>query len=1227
MTYKTDIARAMRRVGLSRLVDSSVLRRATGVTIPATRQPSDEDQSATPSNLGINGPKLSVIVPTYNVEEYLANCLDSILGQSYTNLDVIVVNDGSTDQSGAIADSFARKHKRLRVIHKHNAGLGAARNTGLDYSDSEYVTFVDSDDTLPPDAYQTAMTSLLNTNSDVSIGSVERFDSRNKWLPFWVKLAHDEYRPAIHGLDFPPIMWDVFAWNKIYKRDTWDQLVGRFPEGTLYEDQECTAKLFVGGAKIDVLESVVYRWRLRDDNSSITQQKTNINDLSQRLDVMDSVESIISGTSDEYVDYWYSKTLGEDLYYYLREIPRADDDFFDLLSNRTRSLWENASDDAIAGIPPTRKALCYYVANKTKGEVTRLLVQFERTKEAYDIQYNDGEMTFTIPDEFGHSFALPEDLTRVIPDHITADAKIDFFDPRSNGDVVFEGFAKLNCVGFATGFSADLYDSQTDQVVATLEIEQKTRQADYRISDTLHSYKDAGFDLTIPHYVIDQIASVSNATQSARLTLRIHVHLGEHTWTVTDVKRDINSFAGYPHATEFTSRNHRLAIQGDPRVRTDLLVISPKLVASHIEIVNGELEVTLDSSAIQAAFGTDKSIDAYLLVQSNDVELGRSYFNFTHELAIARIPLPDLSLNRALCIDRHDLYVGSPNGMRTAIAVSQGQATRNRNADLQIGMSGFGYATLDQPIQSASVHAVEVDDRSATLTVTGSFTLSPRAARSVTPTLALVGSGRNIYPAQLSINSQTREYSAVFSLTGFVAPTGNRLESASHYILQLLLASGKTHPASSWVTTNVDLERSLPMRSKCGDHLLTVDPVGNSRSLRVQISAPLSPTTELGRWNESRNTRTFISPTRTISPNTVLFESFAGHSIGDSPLALNNEIARRFPSATRYWTVRSSKSYVPAGATPVIYGSIDWFDAVASSAVLINNNNFPYYFSKHREQIYLQTWHGTPLKRIGNDVPASNLSLSYRALMKDEAEKHWSFLLAQSPWAADTLSNAFGYSGDIIVEGYPRNDVLVDSSYAAARRNEVRKRLGISNTQTAILYAPTWRDNLKDRSGHYSMVDFLDVNKSSQELGKSSKILYRGHSNSIYSKRDHFSERVIDVSLYSDINDLILASDALITDYSSIMFDYVVTGKPIAFLCPDLDSYQEKVRGFYFDFESMAPGEILRSRKDAIELLRSSCMFTSQSTERYVAFAQKFASLDDGAAAERVVGQIGHFFS
>ena len=218
MTYKTDIARAMRRVGLSRLVDSSVLRRATGVTIPATRQPSDEDQSATPSNLGINGPKLSVIVPTYNVEEYLANCLDSILGQSYTNLDVIVVNDGSTDQSGAIADSFARKHKRLRVIHKHNAGLGAARNTGLDYSDSEYVTFVDSDDTLPPDAYQTAMTSLLNTNSDVSIGSVERFDSRNKWLPFWVKLAHDEYRPAIHGLDFPPIMWDVFAWNKIYKR-------------------------------------------------------------------------------------------------------------------------------------------------------------------------------------------------------------------------------------------------------------------------------------------------------------------------------------------------------------------------------------------------------------------------------------------------------------------------------------------------------------------------------------------------------------------------------------------------------------------------------------------------------------------------------------------------------------------------------------------------------------------------------------------------------------------------------------------------------------------------------------------------------------------------------------------------------------------------------------------------------------------------------------------------
>lgn len=1228
MTYKTDIARALRRAGLSRLVESPMLRRAAGVIPPNVKQAEDRDHtSASSIDLGANGPKLSVIVPAYNVQQYLATCLDSILSQSYSNLDVIVVNDGSKDQTGNIADEYARKHKRLRVIHKRNAGLGAARNTGLDFSDSEYVTFVDSDDIVPPDAYKTAMKSLLNTGSDLSVGSVERFDSRNKWLPFWVHLAHDEYRPSVRGLDFPPIMWDVFAWNKVYKRSAWDRLVGRFPEGTLYEDQECTAKLYVGDAQIDVLDTVVYRWRLRDDNSSITQQKTDIGDLRQRLDVMAKVESIIGSTNDDYRDYWYTKTLGEDLYYYLREIPRAGDEFFETLSTRTSSLWNSASDASIAGIAPTRRALCYYVATKQRFEAERLLVQFDRTKEDYDVSYEDGTLTFQIPDHAGHPFSIPEHLNSVVPDHLVADAKLDMFEAKSNGDVVFKGFAKLQYFGAPTGLSADLYNSNSEQVSATLEIERVTRSADFRIGDSLHNYENAGFELTIPHYVIDEIGSDSSSAQSDQLTLRIHIHVGEHTWTVSNVKRDLHSFAGYPHASEITTRTNRVAVQGDPRVRTDILVISPKVAASHIDVEGGELVVRINPDSLSTAFGTDSPVGTYATIQSRNSELARGYFELAENETIARVPLLGFVPNPALCVDKYDLFVGSPNGMRTSIAINQNQSSKNRDVDIQIGASGFGYAVLEKPIQAASVHDIQVNSFNGTLTVTGTFTLDANVARNVIPTLALVGAERNIYTQSLHIDSIKRTYVAEFPLNDAVAIPASRPESASHFILQLLLASGKPHPASSWVTTNVDFERTLPRRVICGDHLLTLDPVGSSRSLRIQVSAPLRPKTELGRWNESVNSRTFISPTRAVRDNTVLFESFAGHSVGDSPLALNNEIARRFPSAKRFWTVRDKTSYVPSGATPVVFRSSEWFDVVASAAVLINNNNFPHYFSRHPDQVYVQTWHGTPLKKIGNHVPASNLSLNYRALMKVEAEQHWSFLLAQSPWAAETLSNAFGYSGTMIVEGYPRNDALTDSESASSRRNEIRRLLGVSDSQRAILYAPTWRDNLKDRSGHYSMVDFLDVNKTSRRLGRSSKILYRGHSNSLFGKRMSFNEGVLDVSTYPDINDLILASDALITDYSSIMFDYVVTGKPIAFLCPDLDTYQEEVRGFYFDFESVAPGEILRSGQAVVELLESPSMFTASSTQRYIEVKRRFAGLDDGNASERVVDRIGRYLA
>src|SRR5690606_37289810 len=147
------------------------------------------------------------------------------------------------------------------------------------------------------------------------------------------------------------------------------------------------------------------------------------------------------------------------------------------------------------------------------------------------------------------------------------------------------------------------------------------------------------------------------------------------------------------------------------------------------------------------------------------------------------------------------------------------------------------------------------------------------------------------------------------------------------------------------------------------------------------------------------------------------------------------------------------------------------------------------------------------------------------------------------------------------IEGYPRNDVLMTGD-----RDEIRTRLGIGADEKAILYAPTWRDD-RDR-----IVEFLDLPALAQQTD--AVVLVRGHSRTLAAGQDATGPRVVDVTAYPDIAQLLLAADVLLTDYSSVMFDFTATGKPIHFFTPDLDHYRGELRGFYFDLAARAPGPL-----------------------------------------------------
>ena len=351
--------------------------------------------------------------------------------------------------------------------------------------------------------------------------------------------------------------------------------------------------------------------------------------------------------------------------------------------------------------------------------------------------------------------------------------------------------------------------------------------------------------------------------------------------------------------------------------------------------------------------------------------------------------------------------------------------------------------------------------------------------------------------------------------------------------------------------------------------------------------------------------------TRTLK-NQVLFESFQGKVIGDNPLDIFNELKRARPDLKFLWTT-GPNTQAPEGAKGVRFASREWLDALATSKYLVNNTNWPWYFRKVTGQVYLQTWHGTPLKRLGRQIPNNNLTKSYLDTMDREAAA-WDYLISPNPFCTEVFPQAFGYSGRILETGYPRNDRLSTSS--GADRQRIRESIGVANPATiVVMYAPTWRDYKRSATGNWESVTFMDKDI---ELPEGFQMIYRGHTNTHAAHKAEVAGRAIDVTKYPDVTELYLAADVLITDFSSVMFDYTVTGKPIMFLAPDLERYRAE-RGFYFDFENEAPGPILKTDQEVLVALTKLETISSEYHAKYRAWQQKFNSLEDGHAAKRVV--------
>ncbi|WP_067927779.1 CDP-glycerol glycerophosphotransferase family protein [Alicyclobacillus shizuokensis] len=358
-----------------------------------------------------------------------------------------------------------------------------------------------------------------------------------------------------------------------------------------------------------------------------------------------------------------------------------------------------------------------------------------------------------------------------------------------------------------------------------------------------------------------------------------------------------------------------------------------------------------------------------------------------------------------------------------------------------------------------------------------------------------------------------------------------------------------------------------------------------------------------------------------VRSDLIVFQSYYGNSYACNPRAIYEQMLRQGRRFRAVWVMKDLNKRLPGSPRLVKPRSTAYFYYMARAKYFINNGNFPDFYRKRRGTVHVETWHGTPLKRLGYDVdPGSTAYKENTAPELLSRVRRWDYLVAPNPYTAEILCRAYRYDKAVLEVGYPRNDVFYRPD-AARRAQEIRRRLDIPETKRIILYAPTWRDSEHQGQQRHAPYEFrFDLDDFKREFGHDYVLLLRLHY--FDAQRMQWiddSGIVRNLTYYDDIADLYLISDLLITDYSSVMFDFANSGRPMIFFTYDLLAYRSVMRGFYFDLEEQAPGPLVRTEAELFAAIRQVDEWSIRYQDKYDAFRRRFCSLEDGGAARRVI--------
>lgn len=372
-----------------------------------------------------------------------------------------------------------------------------------------------------------------------------------------------------------------------------------------------------------------------------------------------------------------------------------------------------------------------------------------------------------------------------------------------------------------------------------------------------------------------------------------------------------------------------------------------------------------------------------------------------------------------------------------------------------------------------------------------------------------------------------------------------------------------------------------------------------------------------------------------VDDKLCMFEAFNGRNYSDSPKAvylrmLNDDKYKDYHFVWAFGEPDKFRFLEKNRNTRVVeYQSKEYMKAYAAAKYWFTPSRLPDYIVPKEGQRYVQFWHGTPLKRLGFDIEVKGKNALHTvdewSRMYQYDAGRYAYMVSPSRFTTEKYISAFGLKSIgkdkcILETGYPRNDALFtfDDAYVEG----LRKELGIPDGKKVILYAPTWRDDQYKVGTGYSYKTAVSFDRLKEEFGDEYVILFRAHyliAQAIdLNKYEGF---VYNVSKYSDINDLYILADMIITDYSSVFFDYANLKRPMLFYMYDLDDYKSNMRDFYIDLGEL-PGPVITKEDDLIAEIKSIGTYWDRYSDKYKAFNEKFNYLDDKDSSARVLEKV-----